>query len=70
MRHEVISISNDDRSVGEPVRLLALGFKRIAGMKGCGPFLWEGRSGAERNGDIGHVEIYDATISPRGDARS
>jgi len=34
----VISISIMTGLYREPVRLLALGFKRIAGMKGCGSF--------------------------------
>jgi len=61
----VISISIMTGLYREPVRLLALGFKRIAGMKGCGSFFRQNDPARSETATSVTWELVDETFSPR-----
>jgi hypothetical protein len=58
---------DNDRPLREPVRLSALGFKRKAGMKGCGSFSGQDDPAQSEIATSVTRELFDATFSPRGD---
>jgi len=66
----VISISiifDNDRPLWEPVRLLALGFKRQARMNCCGSIFGQDDPARSEMAALVTKELFDATFSPRGD---